>query len=270
MANSKIEWLKNKDGTQGKVWNPVVGCTHAGSHGCDYCYARELHERRHKAFLSGKKMPRQYAKPFNEIQLMEDRLDIPLRWRKPQMIFVNSMSDLFHEDVSDDFICEVFGRMYFAKQHTFMILTKRPQRMKQFFDNWESPDWPLPNVWLGVTTENQEMADKRIPILLQIPASVRFISAEPLLSSIVLRRKAIDDQEIIQAALMGQLDEYSRPVERGIDWVIAGPETGPKKRPMEFDWIYNLAGQCDGAKVPFFDKKNTLGLNLQQFPEVSP
>jgi protein gp37 len=265
MANSKIEWLKNKDGTQGKVWNPVVGCTHAGSHGCDYCYARELHERRHKAFLSGKKMPRQYAKPFNEIQLMEDRLDIPLRWRKPQMIFVNSMSDLFHEDVSDDFICEVFGRMYFAKQHTFMILTKRPQRMKQFFDNWESPDWPLPNVWLGVTAENQEMADLRIPILLQIPAAIRFVSIEPLLGPVNLEPYMQYPPFHDNFKMTFGNNEFE-----GLNWVIAGPETGPKKRPMEFDWIYNLAGQCDGAKVPFFDKKNTLGLNLQQFPEVSP
>jgi protein gp37 len=274
MADTKIEWAT-------RVWNPIVGCTHAGSPGCDHCYARELHTRRHKAFLSGKKMPRQYAKPFSEIQLMKERLDMPLHWRKPQRIFVNSMSDLFHEDVPFDFISDVFAMMAICQQHTFIVLTKRPQRMKRYFTDGidgmgpyhsyigkavtrlgDHPNikirpiiWPMKNVWLGVTAENQEMADLRISFLLKTPAAVRLVSCEPMLGFIYAKkymRYRRDDKDV-----------------SAVDLVISGPETGPKARTMEYRWIEDLYAQCKDAGVPFFDKKNTLGLNLQQFPEAS-
>jgi len=132
-------------------------------------------------------------------------------------------------------------------RHTYLFLTKNPKRYKEF-------EWPK-NAWLGTSVENQAAADERIPLLLQAPAAVRFISAEPLLGPIVLRKKAVNDREIIQATLMGRLDEYSRPVERGIDWVVCGGESGSGARPCHPDWIRSLRDQCQAADVSFFFKQ---------------
>src|SRR5262249_49423923 len=156
-----------------KTWNPVVGCTRC-SQGCKNCYAFALHDMRHAAYQAGKRLPLQYAKPFTEIQLMEDRLIYPLTWRTPRMVFVNSMSDLFHEDLTDDFIEKVFAVMAITGQHSYQVLTKRAQRM---LDYMNSPSriglihaaqpllsgrmpcsLPLPNVWLGVSVEDQAAA----------------------------------------------------------------------------------------------------------------
>lgn len=228
---TKIEWCMNPDGTRGEVWNPVTGCTKV-SEGCAHCYAETIAKR----FWGDRK--------FSDVQCHEDRLEIPLHWKKPRRIFVNSMSDLFHPDVPFDFILRVWISMAMAKDHTFMILTKRPDRMNLFVNDWLPGTWglvtetfklldkPFKNIWLGVTAENQKAADKRIPLLLQTPAVVRFVSCEPLLSSI----------NVLQYI-------------RGIDWVIVGGESGTNARPMHIDWARSLRDQCQDAGVPFFFKQ---------------
>jgi protein gp37 len=224
---SAIEWT---DAT----WNPVTGCTKV-SPGCDHCYAERVTER-----WQGKGS-------FNRVVLHEDRLSKPLKWRKPRRVFVNSMSDLFHDDVPDAYIAEVFSVMARAPQHTFQVLTKRHGRMRSllnrgsFRDNlatWCRP-WPLPNVWLGVSVEDQKWADVRVPALLDTPAAVRFLSCEPLLGPVWL--KAF----------------WLQPTFPGprINWVIVGGESGPGARPMHADWARSLRDRCVAAGVPFFFKQ---------------
>lgn len=173
--------------------------------------------------------------PF-KITFHPDRLDQPLRWKKPRRIFVVSMGDLFHEDVTDKQIDGIFERMTHPMMgmdhHTYLILTKRPERIlaghQEHFAEW-------PNIWLGVTCENQQAADERIPILLQIPAAVRFVSCEPMLSEI----------------------DFSHLPESGaeLDWVICGGESGPGARPMHPDWARSIRDYCQAAGVPFFFKQ---------------
>jgi len=186
---SKIEWT---DAT----WNPVTGCTRV-SEGCRNCYI----ERTPAFRIAGRK----FAHGTTGVQLHPERLDQPLKWKRPRRIFVNSLSDLFHEDVPDEFILECLTVMAIAKHHTFQVLTKRPHRMLELVAKWCAEDiylywhafsgepreidsWPLPNVWFGVSVENQETADERIPLLLQTPAAVRFLSAEPLLGPVDLSK----------------------------------------------------------------------------------
>ena len=260
-SKTGIEWTD-------RTWNPVVGCKRV-SPGCAHCYAKALHDKRHKAYLDGKDMPAQYSVPFEHVQVKPERLDYPLRWRQPSRIFVNSVSDLFHEDVPFTFIAEVFAVMAKATQHTFQILTKRPQRMWEFFQPWEhdgycmgrlgtrvldvprsSPNWasyllPLPNVWLGTSVENQHFADERIPHLLKTPAAVRFLSCEPLLGPMDITN---------YIAVYSSLDPTTCIAE-GVEWVIAGGESGPRFRPMNLDWARDLRDQCRGAGVAFFYKQ---------------
>lgn len=206
MGDTAISWTD-------KTWNPLTGCTRVSA-GCDHCYAFQLHDTRHVAWKRGR-MPNaapQYHQPFSRVQLFPERLTQPLRWRKPARIFVNSMSDLFHEAVPDEFIARVFAVMALARQHTFQVLTKRPERMAHLLNleawravvwatrenigrlnwvDWDSsiePGWPPPNVHLGTSIEDQTAADERIPWLLRTPAAVRFLSAEPLLGAINLNR----------------------------------------------------------------------------------
>lgn len=276
MAKTSIEWAD-------RVWNPVVGCTPV-SEGCRNCYAQALHNRRHQAFLEGKRMPVQYAMPFDQVQLLPGRLDQPLHWKKPARVFVNSMSDLFHEDVPDDFIWSVFSVMAVAERQQFLILTKRPQRMMDYLRQWEKTfvtdshfesiniflhSWPLPNVWLGVTAENQKSADERIPLLLQTPAAVRFVSVEPMLGAVDIHHyfphnfqpgdaKYGWENQCSVIAPDGLRhcgyppDQHPRP---GINWVICGGESGPGARPMHPDWARGLRDQCQAAGVPFFFKQ---------------
>ncbi|OGT55081.1 MAG: hypothetical protein A3E01_10110 [Gammaproteobacteria bacterium RIFCSPHIGHO2_12_FULL_63_22] len=228
---SKIEWT---DAT----WNPVTGCTHV-SEGCRNCYAERV-------------LPRT-GQSFDKVVCHPDRLNAPLHWRKPRRIFVNSLSDLFHEDVPDEFIAKVFLTMLSAKRHTFQILTKRPQRMLELLEK-PSSAFPLammvgdtlPNVWLGISCEDQQTADERIPLLLQTPAAVRFISAEPLLGKIDL--SVIGGKSAV-AYRMVRLEP------RRLDWVIVGGESGPHARPMHPNWARRLRDQCQAAGVPFFFKQ---------------
>lgn len=266
-----IEWT---DAT----WNPVTGCTKV-SPGCANCYI----ERSPPFRMGGRKFEYQSkeAGVTTGVTLYPERLEKPLRWQLPRKIFVCSLADLFHEAVPDEFIAKVFAIMAATPQHTYQVLTKRPERMCRFIrgnaPNWTKADidwlrnwaslrlrrmpseaWPLPNVWLGVSAENQHWADRRIPILAQIPAEVRFVSAEPMLGPLDLR-------EWLPTGLSGgTTHENPDGVERydldgslvnALDWVIVGGESGPRARPMHPDWVRSLRDQCCAAEVPFFFKQ---------------
>ncbi len=242
-------------------WNPVTGCTKV-SQGCKHCYA----EREWARLSANPKATAYYGRAFTDVACHDDRLDQPLRWSKPRMIFVNSMSDLFHEDVPDAFIDKVFAVMALAPQHTFQVLTKRPERMLRWFDpgydNREHavgqamreiaaargddhsglPEWPLPNVWLGVSIEDQTAADERIPLLLQTPATVRWVSAEPLLERVEI---GFAMPWRVAGAAYGQT----------LDWVVVGGESGPNARPMHAEWVRKLRDDCAAADVPLFMKQ---------------
>jgi protein gp37 len=208
---SHIEWTQS-------TWNPVTGCSKI-SLGCRHCYAERMAGRLH---AMGN--PR-YRNGF-QVTLHRDQVDLPLRWTKPQMIFVNSMSDLFHRDVPAEFIAEVFDAMAQASHHTFQVLTKRAKRLAML-----APSLPRPgNVWLGVSVETAAYVE-RIACLRDAPAAVRFLSLEPLL---------------------GPMPEL--PLD-GINWVIVGGESGPGARPMRVEWARSVRDQCLAAGVPFFFKQ---------------
>lgn len=236
-GKSDIQWT---DAT----WNPVTGCTKV-SPGCAHCYAERITERLHG------------PGSFEEIVLHPDRLEYPLHWRRPRRVFVNSMSDLFHENVPSEFIAECFAVMGDAKQHTFQILTKRPARMKAVIEDIMcfSNCPPPANIWFGVSVENQHFADERIPLLLKTPAAVRFISAEPLLGPVYLS----DIKERILPNMRGDnhihIDALRCFVPAHIDWVICGGESGPNARPMQLEWARLLRDQCKAAGVAFFFKQ---------------
>jgi len=300
-VSTKIEWVKNPDGTAGKTWNPITGCTKI-SPGCAHCYAERMACRQacmgNKSYqsvihwrsdVSGLDYPGHARKAAGDchghwngkIAVVEDKFDEPLHWRKPAHIFVCSMADLFHEDVPFDVIDRVFAVMAAMREHTFQVLTKRPVRMRQyvgghgawqFDDRWRGRDrfieWPAPNVWLGVTAEDQQRADQRIPDLLATPAAVRFVSMEPLLGPVNLRPWLYDPRECscYEAEYGHQLGcmfhgmtgdavraEMAKPWPV-LDWVIVGGETGPGARPMHPDWVRDVRDQCVAANVPFFFK----------------
>jgi protein gp37 len=289
---SKIEWT---DAT----WGPLVGCTKV-SPGCDHCYAETLVNRfagHNKAF------PNRFEVVTMRGQKM---LEQPLRWTRPRRIFVNSLSDLFHADVPDDFIAEVFAVMALAPQHAFQLLTKRHARMRSLLNDYGFQSevaheilalagvgeglplpghlvlpegeswWPLPNVWLGVSVENQHWADIRIPALLDTPAAVRWISAEPLLGPICLDAFHSADGHGRGAPLPCEVWP------QGIDWVVVGGESGPGARPMDPQWARDLRGQCEDAGVPFLFKQagsvlarewgcaDRKGGNAAEWPEFFP
>lgn len=216
-----IEWT---DAT----WNPVTGCTEV-SPGCDHCYAKTFAER-------WRGTPGHYFENGFDAQLRHDKLSQPLKWKKPRRIFVNSMSDLFHDAIDDVFLGLVWQVMADCPQHTFQILTKRHARMRSFLKGFE----PLPNVWLGVSAESQQWADIRIPALLDTPAAVRFISAEPLLGPI---------------SLMRWLNGGFGNVAPDLHWVIVGGESGAGARIMSPDWARDLRDECVAADVPFLFKQ---------------
>jgi len=223
---SKIEWTD-------KTWNPVTGCTKV-SQGCKNCYAERMYER-----FNGKGS-------FKNIICHEDRLNHPFRWKKPTMVFVNSMSDLFHEDVPFDFVDRVLGvtRRTGINGHIYQILTKRPDRMIEYFKR-EVTEPLMPHVWVGVSVEDQATADERIPLLLQVPAEVRFLSCEPLLGIIDLNTIMVGDEKKYAISVL----------DKGIDWVIVGGESGPGARPMHPDSVRLIRQQCIEAGVAFFFKQ---------------
>jgi protein gp37 len=263
-----IEWT---DAT----WNPVTGCDEV-TPGCDHCYAKTLAER-----FRG--TPGHYYEHGFDVTLRPDKLDLPLRWTKPKMIFVNSMSDLFHKDVPDEYIARVFAAMALAGQHTFQLLTKRHGRMRSLLNSDSFLDlfgeavytiehptgeetaepittWPLPNVWLGVSVEDQDRALLRVPALLETPAAVRFLSCEPLLGPVDLTHMDVErhSQSMYWInALTGRNTDMGRPCADvpTVDWVIAGGESGHGARPMHPGWVRSLRDQCATAGVPFLFKQ---------------
>mgnify|MGYP003594100691 CR=1 FL=1 len=210
-GKSKIEWTES-------TWNPVTGCSPMFA-GCQYCYAARFAKR-----LQAMGNPR-YKNAF-EVTVHDDLISLPLSWKKPQMIFVNSMSDLFHEKVSDDVIKRIFTTMNSTPQHTYQILTKRAERLMQL-----SPEltWSN-NIWMGVSIENEDVVF-RADLLRETDAHIKFISAEPLLSS---------------------LDKLSL---KGIDWLIVGGESGPGSRPMLEDWVLALKAKAEDTGTAFFFKQ---------------
>lgn len=209
--NSAIEWTQ-------ATWNPVTGCSKISA-GCKNCYAERLAKRLRAMGV------KRYARGF-EVVTHEDVLSAPLRWISPRIIFVNSMSDLFHEDVSEPFLRRVFDVMNRCPQHTFQLLTKRTKRLREVAStvNWTS------NIWIGASVEDSRVLD-RVPDLLCVRASVRFLSIEPLI---------------------GPIDRV--PLQ-GIQWVIVGGESGPGARPMEKGWVESILRQCRAHHVPFFFKQ---------------
>jgi protein gp37 len=271
-TSTKIEWT---DAT----WNPVTGCDEV-SPGCDNCYAKTFAER-----FRG--TPGHYFEQGFDVVLRPDKLTLPLSWKKPKRVFVNSMSDLFHAKVPIEYIARVFAIMALTPQNTYQVLTKRHGRMRTLLSDlcrcngghvagvhfrsamsWAVskanpnripgvPDdaeervyfntpWPLPNVWLGVSVEDQQRADLRIPALLKTPAAKRFLSCEPLLGPVDLTLVDFDG-----ATGLNVLEESSF----GIDWVIVGGESGARHRPMDLDWARSLRDQCADAGVPFLFKQ---------------
>ena len=239
---SGIEWT---DAT----WNPVTGCTKV-SPGCDNCYAETFAER-----FRG--TPGHYFEAGFDLTLRPSKLDQPLRWTRPRRIFINSMSDLFHEDVPDEFIARVFAVMSQAPQHAFQLLTKRHGRMRSLLSRvgpeWSmfTGVWPLPNVWIGVSVEDQKWADIRIPALLETPAAVRWISAEPLLGPVELRTSHCPAHDF-----PGGFCTFSCPQRQRLDWVVVGGESGRDARPMHPDWARSLRDQCVSAGIPFLFKQH--------------
>ena len=266
MADTSIEWAD-------KVWNPVVGCTRVSA-GCDHCYAIRVAARGMSAQHRGltKLRPKDASRPgpdwTGEVRCLPQLLAVPLRWRKPQRVFVNSMSDLFHAQVPFEFIAAVFGVMAVANRHTFLVLTKRPERALAFFgwlDDHEygafgamedamedegvcdgialDRPWPLPNVHLGVSVEDQATANERVPVLLDCPAAVRWVSYEPALGP-------VDWTQWLAPGWPGRCTDGPR-----LDWIVVGGESGPGARPCDVAWIRSIVEQCRAAGVKAFVKQ---------------
>ena len=294
-AISKIEWTD-------RTWNPVRGCSIV-SPGCVNCYAMKQAHRFSgpgRAYEGLTKQTKAGPQWNGDIRLVEEALMEPLSWRKPARVFVNSMSDLFHEGVPDEFIDRVFAVMHLAERHTFQILTKRANRMQEYVTSRTECDpshvaiwteqgprqrdgvsdglkyrvpWPLPNVWLGVSAEDQQRADERIPLLLQTPAAVRFVSAEPLLGPVDLMRwmphqaayrihaPSRSGKQQSQCVECGRVtagfERECRTIEMGDgpDWVIVGGESGPGARPCGVAWMRGIVQQCQSAGVSVFLKQ---------------
>lgn len=256
MSKTKIDWCD-------EVWNPVTGCSQI-SEGCKNCYAEKMANRLQKMGLY------KYRKGFR-VECHDDEFDKRFPG-KGKRIFVNSMSDLFHPEVPFDFVDSVFTEISkHNNRHVFIILTKRPERMKEYLTSDRSNHkfagymgWPLKNLWLGVSVENQKAADERIPLLLQTPAALRFVSVEPMLEQIYITKMGLCrcdcSGEFFTSA--GK-NRYTAPCWRcentieykGIDWVICGGESGANPRPLHPDWVRSLRDQCVSAGVPFFFKQ---------------
>jgi len=285
MARSKIEWLA-RPGTIPESWNVVTGCTKVSA-GCRNCYAERMAKR-----LAGR-----FGYPADDpfrVTGHPDRLAQPFRWRKPHTVFVCSMGDLFHEDIAWVDIDTVFERLvdHRNKHHTFILLTKRAERMREFVtENYPGLAKCSPNVWLGVTAETQEQADKRIPALLQIPAAIRFVSVEPMLEEIDMFDVLANNSLYKASRHAGRGHYHGERHEDGstvavcddgttfydgvdISWIICGAETGPGARPFDLDWARDLRDQCKRVGVPFFFKRPSPGqetppdLQIREWPEV--
>lgn len=266
---SRIEWTD-------RVWNPITGCTPI-SEGCKNCYAKRMATR-----LAGR-YGYDRDVPFR-ITIHRKRIGMPYAWKKPSRVFVCSMGDLFHKDVPDHSIREILRVMRYCPEHTFMVLTKRIERAKEFIDRldsaamqrflrgWDGQRMPenfafdlvWPNVWIGTSIENQATTDERIPILLQIPAAVHFVSVEPMLEPVNLG---------LPGTCPKSWGKGYMAIADLLDWVICGGESGPKRRPFDPDWARDLRDQCKASGVPFFmkqiDKMKVVpdDLAIREFPK---
>lgn len=275
---TKIEWTD-------RTWNPVTGCTKV-SPGCDHCYAETFAER-------WRGTPGHHFQTGFDITLRPERIKLPLSWNKPSRVFLDSMFDPFHEDIPDNYLAQIFAVMALTPQHTYQVLTKRHARMRALLnrrdfavavrtemyvldrDTTLSVDevWPLPNLWLGVSVETQQWADIRVPMLLETPAAVRFLSCEPLLGLVDLGRwlRPVPGCGHVASedGTCGHPDAFTPECHRwadcparqkpddwhGLDWVIVGGESGPRARPLHPDWARQIRDACDIAGVPFFFKQ---------------
>jgi protein gp37 len=300
MNKTKIEWAE-------MTWNTFVGCNKI-SVGCTNCYAERMAWR----LANNPKVPAETRAKYQrvvkdgqwtgEVEFFPERLDQPLKARKPSRIFVGSMGDLFHPNMKDEWIDRIFAVMALCPQHQFMVLTKRPERMREYMTEkvclesraetiaeeaawigkivWDSrgdkyylydratakdvanrrpfPGWPLPNVMLGVTAENQKQADKRIPVLLEIPAAKRFVSIEPMIGPVDLMNVTMDLSlcAIVRGPVIGVNRGFNPggAIEIGLNQIYLGGETGPGARPMHPDWVRKIRDDCQVAGVPLFFK----------------
>jgi protein gp37 len=309
MGDTEISWT-HRPGTRGRSWNPTQGCSRV-SEGCRACYAERLAARFAETGWSQGLINLKTRKWNGVVRLASHKLADPLRWREPSTVFVNSMSDLFHETLTNEQIAAVFGVMAATPRHTYQILTKRARRMREWFEwvdatcmkiadstnPWwrvlhclseagyamagddDAPlpggsgaTWPLGNVWLGTSTENQPAADERIPDLLATPAAVRFLSVEPMLGPVDLR--CVQHERTFEVDALTGDHGVTRPLAgRGprVDWIICGAESGPGARPMDHAWARSLRDQCRAAGVAFFVKQlvvnGKLRKSIDEFPE---
>lgn len=284
-----IQWTE-------RVWNPTTGCDRV-SPGCDHCYALTM-AKRLKGMGSDKYQrdgdPKTSGPGF-KLTVHPDVVNVPLKWRKPARVFVNSMSDLFHADVPTNWLADIFAVMAASRRHTYQVLTKRHARMRSLLNDptfvaqvkdraagkglaegdWQ---WPLPNVWLGVSAEDQQWADIRIPALLETPAAVRWVSAEPLLGPIDFHGPIVGASDVtgpvygqghrpklnywlgegrptFPASEPGSLLSAPMTVAPTLDWIVIGGESGPGARPMDPVWVRRVVWQCWESKTPLFVKQ---------------
>ena len=260
---TKIEWTDS-------TWNVITGCSPV-SPGCANCYAAQLAGTRlkhHPSRAGLTKVVNGLPTWTGEVRFNEQWLDQPLRWKKPRRIFVCAHGDLFHEKVQDEWLDKIFSVMAQATQHTFQVLTKRPERMLEYLKTSDMAtggftyrdSTVIPNVWLGVTAENQEQANRRIPLLIETPAAKRFVSIEPMIGPVDLtdiRLKTINGKtkQPDSIGLNSLRPTMLQPSGVMLDWVICGGESGNNARPMHSDWVRSLRDQCKDAEVPFFFKQ---------------
>lgn len=274
---SKIEWT-HRPGTKSEVWNTTSGCDKV-SQGCRNCYAEVMHKR-----LRGMGQPKYQHKFLGEVKMHPEEILKPLRWKKPRTVFVDSMSDLFHKDVTDEHLDKVFAMMVLTWRHTYQILTKRADRLHEYFsvgkdaliqrwedatyalelaDKNEDPDapacnifnmcnaeWPRKNIWIGVSAEDQHALNERLPHLLETDAAIRFVSYEPALGSINLQ------------------NYFSVQDLKKLHWVIAGGESGHNARPAHPDWFQFIQDQCKAFGIKFFFKQWGEWAPFDQLPKT--
>jgi protein gp37 len=290
---TKIEWSD-------RTWSPLLGCDRV-SPGCDHCYAiRTVNRLAHN--------PNEKVGPLYEglthetdrvtewrsgldwtgiVRTVPGRLDDPLAWRKPQRVFVNSQADLFHKDVTVEFIAEVFGVMAAVPRHMFQILTKRHARMRSVLSDpafrnmvadfaeqyrtggWQQMPWPLPNVWMGVSVEDQRWADVRVPALLQTPAAVRWVSAEPLLGPVDF--EFVGGLGALSPDWAGGPGGGTGAPHQLLDWIVVGTESGPGARPLDLAWVEQIVGDCQSSvnQTAVFVKQLPTGQNGKATQDMS-
>jgi protein gp37 len=299
---SEIEWTD-------ETWDPIEGCS-AKSGGCRNCWAAKTCHRLagnptgnlRETYGGLTRKTRDGRIIFNgTVRMLPDRLGQPLHWKKPRKVFVCSRSDLFHGAVPDEFIAAVFAVMAACPQHTFQILTKRPERMRTWvawmeeaLDDWGAvhtcfaaslyppsvpdtiPVWPLPNVWLGVSVENDDVFDERVRHLFHTPAAVRWLSCEPLLGPLLFRwlpawRRHDGSLTCLRHDAIGSVgDEGTNHLDglRELDWIVVGSESGPRRRPTDIEWVREIRDQCVRAGVPFFLKQLHVNGKKVSVPEI--